>query len=155
MFEFKPLKGGMHSNHLLGGDLNPVSGFPFPLLSMLLPWQSANRVENAGRQWKQNCCKLLQVYVHFLCWLYLPKLIFRYLPFVEFSLYVAGAGADSRISSAIPARTFRAINPQVEPLELDQDRPSRFHLASLSARFCSSSASYIANSVSEPPVAAV
>ena len=31
-----------------------------------------------------------------------------YLPFVEFSLYVAGAGADSRITSAILARTFRA-----------------------------------------------
>ena len=31
-----------------------------------------------------------------------------YLPFVEFSLYVAGAGADSRISFAILARTFRA-----------------------------------------------
>ena len=26
-------------------------------------------VENTGRQWKQNCCKLLQVYVRFLCWL--------------------------------------------------------------------------------------
>ena len=78
-----------------------------------------------------------------------------YLPFVEFSLYVAGAGADSRLSSAIPSRTFRAINPQVEPLELDQDRSSRVHLASLSARFSSSSASYIAISVSVPPVAAV
>ena len=43
----------------------------------------------------------------------------------------------SVLHDEVPARTFRAINPQVEPLELDQDRPSRFHLASLSARFCS------------------
>jgi hypothetical protein len=53
--------------------LNPVSGFPFPLFSMVLPWKTANRVENTGRQWKQNCCKLLQVYVLFLCWLYPMK----------------------------------------------------------------------------------
>src|SRR5271157_4480524 len=39
------------------GDLNPVSGFPF--------WKRANRVENTRRQWKQNSCKLLQVYVLF------------------------------------------------------------------------------------------
>jgi hypothetical protein len=55
---------------LLGGDLNPVSGFRFPLFSTVLPWKSTNRVENTGRQWKQNCCKLLQVYVPFLWWLY-------------------------------------------------------------------------------------
>jgi hypothetical protein len=48
-----------------GGDLNPISGFYFPLFSTVLPWKSANRVENTGRQWKQNCCKLLQVYVLF------------------------------------------------------------------------------------------
>jgi hypothetical protein len=47
------------------GDLNPVSRFPFPLFSMVLPRKSANRVETSGRQWKQNCCKLLQVYVLF------------------------------------------------------------------------------------------
>jgi hypothetical protein len=50
--------------------LNPLSGFYFPLFSMVSPWTSASRVENAGRQWKQNCCKLLQVYVLFFCWLY-------------------------------------------------------------------------------------
>ena len=49
-----------------GGDLNPISGFCFPLFSMVLPRKSASRVENTGRQWKQNCCKLLQVYVLFL-----------------------------------------------------------------------------------------
>ena len=37
--------------------MNPVSGFPFPLFSMVLPWKSTNRVENTGRQWKQNCCQ--------------------------------------------------------------------------------------------------
>ena len=50
-----------------GGDLNPLSGFSFPLFSTVLPWKSADRVENTGRQWKENCCKLLQVHVHFLC----------------------------------------------------------------------------------------
>src|SRR5580700_2112755 len=47
----------MDSNCVLEGDLNPLSGFPFPLFSMVLPWKSAIRVENTGRQWKQNCCK--------------------------------------------------------------------------------------------------
>jgi hypothetical protein len=46
--------------------LNPVSWFYFPLFSMVFPRKSASRVENTGRQWKQNCCKLLQVYVLFL-----------------------------------------------------------------------------------------
>ena len=54
----------MDLNHVLGGDLNPVLGFCFPLFSMVFPRKSASRVENTGRQWKQNCCKLLQVYVH-------------------------------------------------------------------------------------------
>jgi hypothetical protein len=37
---------------------------------MALPRRSANRVENTGMQRKQNCCKLLQVYVLVFCWLY-------------------------------------------------------------------------------------
>jgi hypothetical protein len=46
--------------------LNPVSGFYFPLFSMVLPRKTASWVENTGRPWKQKCCKLLQVYVPFL-----------------------------------------------------------------------------------------
>ena len=46
--------------------LNPFSGFDFPLFSMVLPRKTANRVENTGRKWKQNCCKVLQVYILFL-----------------------------------------------------------------------------------------
>ena len=58
---------------LLGGDLNPLLGFCFPLFPMVLPWEIAIRVENGGFSRKQNRCKLLQVYVHFICWLYLIK----------------------------------------------------------------------------------
>jgi hypothetical protein len=53
-----------------GGDLNPVLGFYFPLFSMVFPSKIAIRVENGGSYWKQNCCKLLQVYVRFFGWLY-------------------------------------------------------------------------------------
>jgi hypothetical protein len=33
---------------LLGGDLSPVSGFPFPLFSIVLPREIAISVENSG-----------------------------------------------------------------------------------------------------------
>jgi len=55
---------------VLGGDLNPILGFCFPLFSRVLPSEIANREENGGFSRKQNCCKLLQVYVHVLRWLY-------------------------------------------------------------------------------------
>src|SRR6266436_3624686 len=58
---------------LLGGDLNPVSGFYFPLFSMVFPSEIAISVESGGFSRKQNCCKLLQVYVHFVGGLYLIK----------------------------------------------------------------------------------
>ena len=73
MFEFKPFKSGMQWNYVLGGDLNPLSGFYFPQFSMVFPWGISIRVENGGFSRKQNCCKLLQVYVYFICWLYLIK----------------------------------------------------------------------------------
>jgi hypothetical protein len=60
----------MDSNYVLGGDLNPVSGFYFPLFSMVFPSEIAIRVENGGFSRKQNCCKLLQVYVHLIWELY-------------------------------------------------------------------------------------
>ena len=47
---------------LLGGGLEPFQGsFRY---FQVLPWTSASRVENTGRQSKQNCCKLLHIYVH-------------------------------------------------------------------------------------------
>jgi hypothetical protein len=49
-----------------GGDLNPILWFCFPLFSIALPRETAIGVENSGREWKQNCCKLLQVYVQVL-----------------------------------------------------------------------------------------
>ena len=65
-FSAWPLSGLL----LLGGDLNPILGFYFPLFSRVFPGGISIRVENAGFQWKQNCCELLQVYVHVLRWLY-------------------------------------------------------------------------------------
>jgi hypothetical protein len=34
---------------LLGGDLNPLSGFYFPLFSMVFPWEISIRVATCGR----------------------------------------------------------------------------------------------------------
>ena len=50
------------SSFARGMDLNPVSGFPFLLVFMLLPWKNASRIENTRRQWKQNCCKVFAVF---------------------------------------------------------------------------------------------
>jgi len=41
---------------------------------MAFPSEVAIRVENGGFSRKQNCCKLLQTYVHVLYWLYPLKL---------------------------------------------------------------------------------
>ena len=40
---------------LLGGDLNPILGFYFPLFSMVFPQGIAIRVEICGREWNQKC----------------------------------------------------------------------------------------------------
>src|SRR6516165_5591899 len=48
---------------LFGGSA--LSGFYFPLFSMVFPWGSSIWVENGGFLWKGNCCKVLQIYVHF------------------------------------------------------------------------------------------
>src|ERR1700730_2957682 len=61
------------------GDLNPVSGFYFPLFSRVFPSEIAIRVESGGFSRKQNCCKLLQVYVHFIGRLYLTKSLIPFL----------------------------------------------------------------------------
>jgi hypothetical protein len=34
---------------LLGGDLNPILGFYFPLFSMVFPWGISIRVEICGK----------------------------------------------------------------------------------------------------------
>ena len=56
------------------GDLNPLSGFYFPLFSMMFPSEIAIRVENGGFSRKQNCCKLLQIYVQLILELYPIKI---------------------------------------------------------------------------------
>ena len=46
--------------------LNQMTRVELQVVCSSLPRKTASRVENTGRQWKQNCCKLLQVYVLFL-----------------------------------------------------------------------------------------
>src|ERR1700730_19002093 len=69
----------MNPNYVLGGDLTPVSGFYFPLFSMVFPSEIAISVESGGFLRKQNCCKLLQIYVHFVGGLYLIKSLIPFL----------------------------------------------------------------------------
>jgi len=51
------------SNYVLGGDLNPILGFCFPLFSMVFPWGISIRVESGGSERKQMCGKLWSIYV--------------------------------------------------------------------------------------------
>ena len=40
---------------LCSGGLNPLSGFYFPLFSMVFPWEIYIRVAICGKEWNQNC----------------------------------------------------------------------------------------------------
>ena len=54
----------LKAGHLCsGGDLNPVSGFYFPLFSMEFPWGISIRVDTCGTGRKQKCGKLWSNYV--------------------------------------------------------------------------------------------
>jgi hypothetical protein len=55
MARFKPLRSGVDSNCVLGGDLNPLLGFYFPLFSTVFPWRISIRVAICGKEWNQNC----------------------------------------------------------------------------------------------------
>jgi hypothetical protein len=48
---------------LLGGDLNPLSGFCFPLFSMVFPWGFSIRVTICGKERNQNCSFLSSIYL--------------------------------------------------------------------------------------------
>jgi hypothetical protein len=61
--KFKPLRNGVDSNYVLGGDLNPILGFRFPLFSRVLPWGISIRVETCGSERKQKFGKLWSIYV--------------------------------------------------------------------------------------------
>ena len=78
---------------------------------MVLPRKSASRVENTGRQWKQNCCKLLQVYVLFFCWLYplKPKIARR----VSAVLVLARTHQHLTCSMSAPIRGVADVLPPV------------------------------------------
>jgi hypothetical protein len=56
---------------LLGGGLEPRFRVLFSAIFHGVPSEIAIRVENRRFWRKQNCCKLLQVYIHFVCGLYL------------------------------------------------------------------------------------
>jgi hypothetical protein len=49
---------------LLGGGLNPILGFCFPLFSIYFPGEFSIRVETCGSERKQKCGKLWSIYVH-------------------------------------------------------------------------------------------
>jgi hypothetical protein len=55
------------------GGLEPRFRVLFSAIFHGVSSEIAIRVENGGFSRKQNCCKLLQVYVHFICELYLIK----------------------------------------------------------------------------------
>jgi hypothetical protein len=63
VFEFKELKSGVDSNYLLGGGLEPLFRVLFSAIFQVFPWGISITVENRGFWWKENCCKLLQIYV--------------------------------------------------------------------------------------------
>jgi hypothetical protein len=46
-----------------GGDLNPLSGFCFPLFSMVFPCGISIRVAICGKEWNQNCSFLSSIYL--------------------------------------------------------------------------------------------
>jgi hypothetical protein len=62
--KFKLLISSMDSNYVLGGGLEPHFRVLFSAIFQVFPWGIPIRVENRGFLWKENCCKLLQVYVH-------------------------------------------------------------------------------------------
>jgi len=43
--------------------LNPVSGFYFPLFSMVFPWGISIRVAICGKEWNQNCSFSSSIYL--------------------------------------------------------------------------------------------
>jgi hypothetical protein len=58
----------MNWNYVLGGDLNPPSGFYFPLFSMVFPWEISIRVAICGKEWNQNCSFfVVDLRTNFLC----------------------------------------------------------------------------------------
>ncbi len=54
---------GMSTGILLGGHLNSLSGFYFPLFSMVFPWGISIRVAICGKEWNQNCSFLSSIYL--------------------------------------------------------------------------------------------
>jgi hypothetical protein len=58
---------------LLGGGLEPHFRALYSAIFHDVPTEIAIRVENGGFLRKQNCCKLLQVYVRFFGGLYALK----------------------------------------------------------------------------------
>jgi hypothetical protein len=60
----------MDFSYVLGGGLEPRFRVLFSAIFHGVPSEIAIREENGGFWRKQNCCKVLQVYVHVLRWLY-------------------------------------------------------------------------------------
>ena len=105
MFKYKALRTGMNPNYVLGGDLNPVSGLYFPLFSRVFPSEIAISVESGGFSRKQNCCKLLQIYVHFVGGLYLIKSL---IPFLSGPGHAVPSSSNRRKSRSIVSRSAQS-----------------------------------------------
>ena len=53
----------MDSKYVLGGGLEPDFTVPFSAIFHGVAWGISIEVENRGFLWKENCCKLLRIYV--------------------------------------------------------------------------------------------
>src|ERR1700730_8900070 len=69
----------MNPNYVLGGGLEPRFRVLFSAIFHVFPSEIAISVESGGFSRKQNCCKLLQIYVHFVGGLYLIKSLIPFL----------------------------------------------------------------------------
>ncbi len=63
MAKFKPLRNGVDSNYVLGGDLNPLSGFPFPLFSIALLREIATAWKTVEGSGSKTAASLRTVFV--------------------------------------------------------------------------------------------
>jgi hypothetical protein len=101
--------------------LNPVSGLYFPLFSRVFPSDVAISVESGGFSRKQNCCKLLQVYVHFVGGLYLIKSLIPFLSGPGHAVLSSWNRRKSRSIGSRSAQSHRLIQVLRSTAQQDRD----------------------------------
>ena len=87
---------------LLGGDLNPVSGFCFPLVSRVFPWGISIRVETGGSWRKQKCGILWRLYI---------QIFYMYWAFSTFPRGYGKSKYDAVLSQGIIYLRVRGLGP--------------------------------------------